>query len=210
MSYLVPISSLDTENLSGLQSLLVIRSEDVATYPEAFEGVAQEEITFESGRDWLRWFATYSTSAFSTRAEDSMEGMNAAKELPFVIARHSAAITQMLRKAEKDTFIVLFTDFNGQRYLFGSKEKPVRFTFDMNTGTGSDRNQYTCRFYSDSHDNLLIYPASFGDGDTDFSSCPAVIIRLGSSEGPVLAIAPAGSTVVINSPYSIGYQIIAS
>jgi len=210
MSYLNPILSLDSDNLSGLQSLQVIRSADVDAYPDAFEAIAQEEITFQPGREWVRWVATYSTIGFSTRAEDSQEGMNSAKELPFVIPRHSQAITQMLLKAEKDTFIVLFTDFNGQRYLFGSKEKPVRFAFDMNTGTGSDRNQYSCRFYSDSYDNLLIYPPTFGDGSAAVDACPSVIIRSGSADGPILAIVPAGATMVINSPYSFGYQIINS
>jgi hypothetical protein len=210
LSYLTAINSLDTENLSGLQSLLVIRSQDVTTFPDIFEGIAQSEPVFVPGRDWLKWVATYSTSGFSTRPEDSMEGISANQALDFIIPRHTSGITSMLRKAENDTFILLFTDFNGQRYLFGSPEKPVRFSFDMQTGSGSDRNQYACRFYSDSSGNLAIYPPSFGTGDTDFSACPSVIIRRGSSEGPILAIAPAGSTLVISSPYSFGYQIIAS
>lgn len=211
MSYLAAIPPLEnSDNLSGLKSISVARAIDVATYPESYEGIAQEEVVFESGKDWTRWAATYTTAGFSSRSEDSAEGVSASRELPFIIPRHSAAITTMLRKAERDDLIVLFEDFNGQRYLFGSKAQPVRFAFDQETGSGRERNQYSCRFYSDSPGNYLIYPLTFGDGETDFSSCPPVTVRLGASDGPILAIAPAGSTLVILSPYSLGYQILTA
>ena len=211
MSYLSSISPLESsDNLGGLKYIRVIRAADVATDPESFEGVATSEIVFQAGRDWIDWAATYLTSSFSSRGEDSPEGMADVKELPFIIARHSKSISMMLRKAEKDEFIVLFEDFNGVRWIFGTKAKPVRFAFDQETGVGRDRNQYVCRFYSDSPGNLLLYPAELGAGETDFSSCPPIIIRRGASDGPILAVAPAGSTVVINSPYSFGYYIIAS
>ncbi|WP_373399687.1 hypothetical protein V8V91_08520 [Algoriphagus halophilus] len=210
MSYLVPIQALDSDNLSGLKYIWVIKASDVDQYPENFEGIAQEEIVFVSGRDWISWVATYSTSGLTSRSQDSIEGVSSGQELPFIIPRVTEANTVMLRKAEKDEFVVLAEDFNGIRYLFGSKEKPVRFAFDLNTGSGRDRNQYNCRFYSESPDSILIYPHTLGDGETDFSGCPSVIIRRGDSEGPILAVAPAGSTVVITSPYSFGYQIIAS
>lgn len=208
MSYLTPIDFLsNSDNLSGLKPLKLARAVDVATFPESYEFIAQEELVFESGKDWINWAATYRTSGFTTRAQDSEEGMNSTQELPFVIARHSADRTVMFKKAEKDEFIVLFEDMNGQRYLFGTKEKPVRFRFDMMTGSGGDRNQYSCAFYSDSPGNFLIYPQTFGEGETDFSSCPPVVVRRGATDGPVLAVAPAGSTLVIVSPFSLGYQI---
>lgn len=210
MSYLLPISELSQDNLGGVSRILVSRAADIATYPEGYEGIAQVEVVFQAGRDWLAWVATYTTAGFFRRSEDSPEGVSGGKELNFIIPRHEQEITRMLRKAERDEFVILFEDYNGQRYLFGSKDKPVRFAFDQNTGSGRDRNQYTCKFYSDSPGNVLIYPLVFGEGDTDFSSAPPVVIRRGSSEGPVLAIAQAGSTVVIVSPYSFGYQIIAS
>ena len=210
MSYLVPISPISADNLSGLKYIRLVRSADVASFPEGYEGIAQSEIVFNAGRDWIEWMATYTTSSFSTRGEDSQEGMASVKELPFVIPRHSGEISRMLNKAERDTFIVLFEDFNGVRWLFGSPEKPVRFAFDLQTGNGRDRNQYACRFYSDSPGNLLLYPQTFGEGDTDFSSCPSVVIRRGASDGPILAVVPAGATLVITSPYSLGYYIATS
>jgi hypothetical protein len=210
MSYLLPILSLSQDNLSGVRRILVVRAADVSEYPESYEGIAQSEIAFTSGRDWVAWAATYTTAGFFRKSEDSMEGVSGGKELSFIIPRHEQDITRMLHKAERDEFIVLVEDFNGQRYLFGSKSKPVRFSFDQTTGSGRDRNQYACRFYSDSPGNYLIYPIVFGEGVTDFSSAPAVIIRRGSIDGPLLAIAPAGSTVVIVSPYSFGFQILSS
>lgn len=210
MSYLLPIQPLSTDNLSGLKYIRVIRSQDVDQYPDLFEGVAQSEISFLPGRNWVDWVATYTTSSFSSRAEDSMEGMAGIKELPFVIPHIAGQITQMMAKAERDTFVVLFEDFNGMRWLFGSKEKPVRFSYDLQTGNGQDRNQYACRFYSDSPGNLAIYPHTLEEGDTSFFSCPSVVIRRGSTDGPIIAIVPAGGTLVINSPYSFGYFIATS
>lgn len=211
MSYLASISPLENaDNLSGLRPLRVTRADDVEVFPSQYEGIAQAELVFKEGRDWAVWASTYRTAGFSARGEDSLEGVAHAQELPFIIPRHSTEITTMLRKAQRDEFIVLLEDNNGQRYLFGTKDKPVRFLFDLTTGTGSDRNQYSCRFYSDATGNLLVYPLTFGSGDTDFSSCPSVTVRLGTLDGPILAVAPAGSTLVIISPYSIGYYIASS
>lgn len=211
MSYLLSIPPLENQdNLSGIRSIRVTRSEDVDVFPEDYEGIAQAELVFKPGKDWVLWASTYRTSQFMARGEDSLEGIARAQELPFVIPRHSEAYTTMLRKAERDQFIVLLEDHNGQRYLFGTKTKPVRFIFDLMSGNGTDRNQYACRFYSDAPSNLLIYPLVFGDGAIDFGSCPPVIVRRGDLEGPVLGIAPAGSTVVILSPYSFAFQLISS
>jgi hypothetical protein len=210
MSYLIPIQPLSSDNLSGLKYIRIIRSADVSEFPEIYEGIAQEQIAFVAGRSWVEWVATYTTSSFSSRSEDSQEGMASVKELPFVIPQHSGEITRMMAKAERDTFVILFEDFNGVRWLFGSKEKPVRFAFDIQSGNGRDRNQYACRFYSDSPGNLAIYPHTLGEGETDFSSCPSVVIRRGATTGPIIGIVPAGGTMVITSPYSFGYFIATS
>lgn len=208
MSYLTNISYFESaDNVSGLKPIKLVRADDIETYPDSYEYIAQSEIVFKAGKDWTAWVASYRTSGFTTRATDTEEGMNAAQELNFIVPRHSQEKTTMFKKAESDSFVLLFEDQNGQRYLFGSKEKPVRFAFDMQTGSGGDRNQYACRFYSDSPGNFLIYPLTFGEGETDFSACPPVTVRRGSTTGPVLAVAPAGSTLVILSPYSLGYQI---
>lgn len=211
MSYLIPISPLEsTDNISGIRSIRVIRSADVAQYPFAYDGIAQEIITFLPGRNWITWAATYTTASFSSRSEDSPEGMSGVKELPFVIPKHSTEITRMLSKAERDTFVVLFEDLNGVRWLLGSVDKPVRFAFDLQSGNGRDRNQYTCRFYSDSPSNLIMYPAILNTESETPPTCPSVVIRRGSADGPILAVAPAGSTLIINSAYSFGYQILSS
>src|SRR5690606_18831901 len=137
----------NSDNLSGVRSIRGTRAGDVDVFPEDYEGIVQAEITFHPGKDWTSWASTYRSSRFSGRSEDSLEGVAHSQELPFIIPRHSTAITTMLRKAQRDQFIVLLEDHNGQRYLFGTKSKPVRFMFDLQTGSGQDLNQYACKFY---------------------------------------------------------------
>jgi hypothetical protein len=208
MSYLRNIAPLDDENLPGLITISVVKKDDILSYPASLEGIAVEEITFKPGKDWIRWSATYNTANFINRSNDSDQGIIREQELPFVLPK-SSAIEAMLSKAERDEFIVLVQDKNGFRELFGSFQKPVRFSYDKQTGSSSGRNQYDCRFFSEAIGNKLIYPYDFTNG-ADFSNAQPVIIRRGAIDGPVLAVAPAGSTVVITSPYSFGFQMIAS
>lgn len=208
MSYLLPIPPHTGDNLSGVLKISVARKVDILTYPEAYDGVAISELVFKEGKSWTLWHATYRTASFSSRSSDSMEGIIRDQQLPFIIPRHSVRET-MLHVAERDEFVVLVEDANMFRYLFGSLQKPVRFSYDKNTGSGSQRNQYDCLFYSEAVDNTLIYPHTFDTPGTPEEGNP-VIIRRGSPTGPVLAVASPGSTVVITSPYSFGFELLSS
>lgn len=208
MSYLLPISAHEGDNLSGILTISIARKSDILTFPESYEGIAISEVVFREGASWTVWHATYRTASFSARSSDSMEGMIKDQQLPFIIPRHGVRET-MLHVAERDEFIVLVEDSNMFRYLFGTPDKPVRFSYDKNTGSGSQRNQYDCIFYSEAVDNTLIYPHSFDAPGTPSEGNP-VVIRRGSPTGPVLAVAAPGTTVVITSPYSFGYELISS
>lgn len=208
MSYLRNIAPLEDENLPGLIKISVAKASDIATYPDSIEGIAIAEVTFKEGKDWTVWSATYNTANFLNRSNDSDQGIIRAQELPFVLPK-SSSLEAMLNKAERDEFVVLVEDKNGFRELFGSISKPVRFAFDKETGSSSGRNQYDCRFFSEAIGNKLIYPYEFGTA-ANFGNAQPVVIRRGSADGPVLAVAPAGSTVIITSPYSFGFQIAAS
>src|SRR5690606_33988895 len=137
------------------------------------------------------------------------EGVGKNQSLPFIIPRHSTAITGMLQKAERDEFIIKVKDHNGPEYIWGSIQEPVRYLFDQTTGSGSNRNQYDCSYYSEASDNLMVYPAIFSPTPAG-TGCQPVVIRRGSDNGPVLAIANAGNTVIITSPYSFGFQLSIS
>lgn len=210
MSYLKSIPHLEDENISGLTAISLVRVPDLASFPNSYDGIATEPIVFKQGKDWVRWMATYKTSSFSRRSQDTLEGIQTNQELPFIIPRNSPAITSMLRLAERDEFIVLFSDANFQDFLWGNPQKPVRFLFDQTSGNGSGRNQYACSLYSESSENILTYPGTFGSEPVDVNACQPVVIRRGSADGPVLAVAAAGSTVIITSPYSFGFQLTIS
>jgi hypothetical protein len=208
MSYLISIPQFEDENFPGLLPILVARKDDIETYPEQRDGIAVSPLVFKAGKDFVEWVSSYDTANFISTSEQSQEGVSKRQELPFILPKNSLTEV-MLNKAERDEFIVLIQDRNGFKYLFGSLDKPVRFQYDKNSGATGSRNQYDCRFFSDTYNNVLIYPPDF-DIETDFSAAPPVVVRRGSIDGPILAVAPAGSTVVITSPYSFGYQLIAT
>lgn len=208
MSYLFSIPPLDNENLSGLLKISIARVVDIASYPDVYDGIAVQELTFNAGKEWTVWNATYQSASFEARSTDSQEGIFKNQRLPFIIPRHSVNEV-MLTKAERDEFVIMVEDFNKFKYLFGSPSKPVRFQYDKNTGAQAQRNQYDCLFFSEASDNVIIYPHTFGT-QPPISDAPPVVVRRGSISGPVLAVAPAGSTVVITSPYSFGYFLETS
>ena len=208
MTYLSHISPLDDENLSGLIKISIARVTDIDVFPDVYDGIAVQELTFNEGRTWVTWHATYQSASYTSQSSDSMEGVIKDMRLPFMIPRHRA-MEVMLSKAERDEFVVMVEDANGYRYLFGTPDKPVRFSYDKNSGSGTDRNRYDCLFFAEAVNNVVIYPHTFGQ-EIVFTDAPPVVIRRGSVSGPVMAVAPAGATVVIQSPYSFGYNLIVA
>jgi hypothetical protein len=203
VSYLQNIDSFSGDNMGSLLELRVIRKDDVSAIPDPVDGVIYGDITLNAGKSLVTWNVTRSTPRHRSSNKGSMEGDYEEASLNFVIPKDQPAIRRMLQLAQEDEHIVLYKDANGQWKLFGSLDDPVRFRFSHDSGgSHSQRNAYSCEFYSEGAANTWFYDGSIPSPPV---GTPPAIVR--KSDGTILASLSPGQTFTITSGFSFGFRI---
>jgi hypothetical protein len=205
MSYLQEIPKLNfSENTGGLFTIQVARISDIENIPEIKDGIIAGEITFKPGKGFFNWSATYNSARFISENKGSQEGNYKEFELPFIIPGDRPEFYNMLMKAEMDAFVILYKDGNGRMKICGNKEEPVYFQFSVKTGGGvRELNGYECRFFG----NKTAFYTGLAPAPDSSVQAP-VIIRKGSSSGPIVAVLEPGQEFIITSGFSFGFRII--
>lgn len=102
----------------------------------------------------------------------------------------------MLELAEEDEFIVLFKYANGKRKLFGTLDRPVRFTFDHDAGSSFAAGNFNnCEFYFDGPSNIYFY-----DGNIE-PAPPGANPALVRFNGAIIAALQPGESLNIESDF---------
>jgi hypothetical protein len=196
MSYITPISTIQTDNGSGLLQLRIARAKDVETYPRIIGGKLVGDVVFRPGTGFVPWEVIFSTSSFSHSGLDSMEGVSKEQRLPFTLA---SAKTQelLLDRMERDQFILYYLDGNLKPVIFGTPDRPVLFRYSHSTGNiRSGRNEYVCEFYSRAKENRAVY-----EGNIPVFT-PLLIIRSGDINGEIIAQLGEGDTINLDADFA--------
>lgn len=159
MSYLRAIKRFSgADNIGGIIQLQVARAADVVSIPHPVAGVIAGDITFQLGRGFVTWDCILETGKIKSASRSSREGAIKSNSLEFLVPKDRQSIKYQLDLAEEDELIVVYKDSNGTQFLFGTKENPVRFEYDHESGAGfSNLNNYGCRFFYDGPDNRYFY-----------------------------------------------------
>lgn len=175
MSYLSNISRFSgSGNLGGLLSILVIRKDDVETIPEPNYGTVYGDLTLKAGKAFVSWIVTLETPRTKSDSRNSREGSLKGNRLNFLIPKDRAEIKAQLDQAEDDEFILIYTDANGKKKLFGLLDTPVKFKYNHDSGSAfADLNSYQCEFYYDGPDNLYHYNGDLPSAPE--GSAPAIV-----------------------------------
>jgi hypothetical protein len=161
MSYIIPITSLSADNLGGVLSIQVARKIDISAIPDPVDGVVTGAVTFFPEKGFVNWVTIGESAGNSSASRASREGSSRNNRLPFRVAKDRATLRTMFVLAEEDEFIVLFTDANGKKKIFGTLDTPVRFRFDHSSGTRhGDLNHYSGEFYFEGPENMFEYDGS--------------------------------------------------
>lgn len=194
MSYLIPISKSEKDNLSGLLQLRVARVDDIQTFPRIIGGRVAGDIFFKPGAGFVPWEVIPESSSFKSDSTDSIEGVYKNGQLSFTIIFPEESL---LDRMERDRFVVFYLDGNLQPVLFGSPSKPLLFRYSHQTGSiGSGRNEYSGVFYSTAPKNKAVYQGAVSD------FVPLLVVRSESMDGEVLATLGEGQSVNLNSDFA--------
>lgn len=197
MDYLKAVTRLNSEdNLSGIVSIQVARKDYIDFIPEPVDGVIYGDIVFKSGRSWVIWDVILESPRVKTLDNTTREGHSKKNTLDLSIPKDRRDIRRMLTLAEKDEFIVLFRDGNGQQKIFGTLSNPVRFEYNHDSGASfSNLNAYNGRFYYSGPDNTYFYAGALSSP----SAGPApAIVRF---NGNVIATLAPGEELDITSDF---------
>lgn len=193
MSYVIPISRQERDNLSGIVQLRVARVDDVVTFPRVIGGRIAGDIAFSPGAGFVPWEVIQETAFFRSEPVDSMEGPARDGRLSFIITQ---AEETLLERMERDRFIVNYLDANLKPVVFGSPSSPVLFRYSHHTGTmGGGRNEFSGMFFSTAPNNKAIYTGVISDFE------PMLVIRSGSIDGEVLATLSEGQSLNLDSDF---------
>lgn len=196
MTYLSEIARLTSSNIGGVVELKVARVDDIASMPNPDDDTIYGDINFKTGGGWHSWWPTSQTIGVSSQNADGMEGDYKMNSMPFIISKDRQGIKAMLDKAEQDDFIVLFKDGNGNPKIFGTIDRPVKFSFSQSTPEAhSSRNAYSCQFTYSGPDNIYFY-----DGAVPAApSGPAPVVL--KWNGVTIGTAQPGDTINIISEF---------
>jgi len=160
-NYLTDLTFEGENNMGGLLRLELISSVMVEEVPFPINGKVLEPIVLKNDASIKSWYIIPQTGQFTNRQTEGMEGPGRGKELNFAFPKDQALSYEEKLKASHDSFIIIYTDMNGLKRIWGDPFFPVFFSFDQDSGrVNADRNGYTCKFYDDAPDNLFVYDPS--------------------------------------------------
>lgn len=203
MSYLQNIAAFHGDNLGSLLEIWVVSLVDVESLPPLQDGVRYGDIVLKSGKYFVTWEVTKDTPRSKAAGQSSFDGDSETDTLSFVIPKDQPGIRNMLNLAREDELLIVYKDANGQMKGFGSLEDPVRFKYNFDSGASiSDRNAYTCEFYSEGLANTWFYDGTVAVAPP--GALPALVKR---SDGVILAQLAPGQSFVLTSGFSFGFRI---
>lgn len=193
MTYITPISPLQSENLSGILQLRIARVQDIVYFPRIIGGEIQGNITFKPNAGFIPWHTIYATPIASGEHTDSVEGIRSGRDVKFTLP--SANVPEdLLRRMQSERLILLYTDANLRTVVIGTHDIPLRFSYSASTGRlGTGRSEYPCILYGTGPVSSATY---FGD-IVDYT--PSLVIQ--ESDGTVIAVLTQGQTYTLNSDF---------
>jgi hypothetical protein len=98
---------------------------------------------------------------YRDRQRENRAGISYQQQLRGVIAKATPELATILRQFDNRRFVLLIRDNNGYYRMSGTKECPLRFSYETEPGASpSDRNQISFEFEGEQ-----IRPAYFYSGD---------------------------------------------
>lgn len=158
MSNLADLSFDGGSNMGGLLHIQLVSVHEVEQIPYPIQGKIKAPIVLKDGATLRSWYITPQTGQMSNRQARGMEGTHRSKELGFFFPKIKGQNYEQLLMASEDAFVVIFSDLNGSRFLWGNTFFPVYLNFDADSGrVPGDRNGFSCKFFDEAPDNFFEY-----------------------------------------------------
>jgi hypothetical protein len=202
------------DNLGGIQAAWYALATDLVDFPTSGELVI-DQLTLQPGATWYQLVSTRGTVRYKQTPKDlGRHGTSYTQKITGVLPRHTAALAQGLESLDGQPLVLLYRDLNGQVQLIGTPEQPLAWTDAYDVGDQSNRNNYDWTLAGETPRRARPYAGTWevsGVGLQDSvqlgtGAGGSVILR--TAGGRILAIVPAGKSIVLKSGIKLGYQIL--
>ena len=146
------------ENAGGIKKLLFVPTYNVAGYPDVINNKAQSAIVLAVGINWLTGYFTKNQGVGESADDLSVAGLVYANSLTGRMPKVTDTITALFTEMSNTPFLVLETDGNNQKLLYGSIDSPMFFRFGHTTNAKIKQGTaYNFEFYNNADKPGVIY-----------------------------------------------------
>lgn len=199
------------DNLGGIEAAWYALASDLVGFVDLGE-LLIDQLTLRPGASWYQLVSTRGTVRYKQTPKDlGRHGTSYTQKLTGTLARHSAELATGLEALEGQPLVLLYRDHNGQVQLVGTPEQPLAWTdaYDAGEISAGQRNNYDWTMLGETPRRARPYLGTWDVSGVGLQlgtgSGGTIILR--TSGGRVLAVVPAGKTIILHSGFQAGYQI---
>lgn len=208
------LDQLLLDNAGGVEAMWYADVADVLSVPDPDQALVATDVQLQPGATWYQLVATRTTLGFTQPGKSDRHGAFWQPSLKGALAKGSAALAQGLEALDERRFVVLYRDFNGVVWLVGTLDEPLTFSDKYDAGTATARNNYDFAFNGETSRRARPYEGTWLvsgvglQGGVQLGSGPGGQVELRTAGGRLLALVPAGRSVVLKSDFHLEYLIL--
>ncbi len=201
------------DNTGGVEALWYVDVADVLSVPDPDMALIATDVVLRPGAYWYQLVATRTTLGFTQASKKDRHGDYFQPSLKGVLAKASIELAEGLEALDGRRFLLIYRDHNGAVWLVGAPDEPLAFSDKYDAGTATARNNYDFTFSGETTRRARPYAGTWNVSGLGLQtglvlSGAGGAVTLRTAGGRVLAVVPAGKTVVLSSAFNLSYYII--
>lgn len=151
------------ENLGGVATVQAIRVGNIDTIPAATNKIISSDIIITPGTSFKTYEFPPDSVEYKETGRPTQNGVAYTHRISAKRPRMQALAAAEIARLDEGWYVVIFTDYNAERRIIGSPERPILFSNSGGTGRRrSDENGYNWKFEGKAQG-----PASFLDASVN-------------------------------------------
>jgi hypothetical protein len=202
------------DNVGGIEALWYVDVADVLSVPDPDVPLISTNVVLRPGATWYQLVATRTTLGFTQASKEDRHGPYFQPQVKGVLAKATEALAAGLEALDSRRFLLLYRDQNGTTWLVGAPDEPLSFADKYDVGTATSRNNYDFTFSGETTRRARPYAGTWvvsGHGlesGLNMGVGAGGTVELRTAGGRLLAVVPAGKSVVLKSDFRLNYQIV--
>jgi hypothetical protein len=207
------LSQVIDDNLGGIDAAWYCDVADVVYCPDPATARITENVVLRPGACWYQLLATRGTLRYTQPGKEDRQGTIWQAKLVAALARQTAGLAGGLEAVDGRRLLLLYRDHNGLVQLVGTPDCPLTWLDKYDSGDNSTRNGYDVTISGELTRRArpyggtwLVSGVGLESGVTQQQGAGGTV-RVVDRRGNVLAVVPAGQSMVVRSAFKVSFVI---